>query len=449
MNRVRFAGAALLLALSSSLAQAQVLQQPTVSTYGHGHMVRDTSGNVILAATFSSAVTKFRASDGAVLWNTSVTSSYGQLAIDSSNNVYVSGTTAGTDGQGRAVALLILTKISSSGAVLWTAQRNVGLVSEHSSAGPIAIGSNGSVYVMGTCGNSSALTAPATLVRFAASNGAVQLPTLSLGGVADFGADMATHTLRVDSSNNVYWTSPTGLKRFTSTLGTSATWSGQIPVRAIAFSGTSVYITGAEPSGSSYRMYVAKLSASSLTTTWSHPFGFQTRTDPYPGIGVVCEPENLTTYGGNALTVDSSGNVYAAGDAVSLDPQHPFTGGTFVKLSPSNQNLWERHLGVDGVNSSCFDTAMSSNGKLVVSCADMQILNGSSTATAAIYDQNGNQLSFFSNDGPGGVSDAFDHLLIGASGTLFLLDESGYWADDSATREYYVPSIFVYKQTGL
>ena len=449
MTRVTFSAAALLwaLGLSSGVAQAQMmLQQPTPTHAGSGHMVRDTSGNVILSALYG-GVTKFRASDGAVLWDASPGGYYGQLAIDSSNNVYVSGTKTGTDGQGNAVSLLTLTKISSSGAVLWTAQRNIGLVSEHSSAGPIALGSNGSVYVIGTSGNASQPTAPATLVRFSASNGAVQLPTVALGNVLEYSADMPTDALRVDSSNNVYWASPAGLKRFTSTLGGSTTWSGQIPVRAVAFSGTSVYITGAQPTGSSYQMYVAKLTSSGLATSWKYLFPAQPRTDPYPGLGHVCEPGNYATYGGNALAVDSSGNVYAAGDAVS--PNGSFTGGTFAKINSSGQLLWSRQLGFSGLESSCFDTAIGANGKVVVSCADMQLYNGSSTATAAIYDQNGNQLQSFSNDGPGGVSDAFDHLLIGASGTLYLLDESGYWGDPNATWEYYVPTIMVYTQTGL
>lgn len=447
MNRAAcLAGAVLALGLSSQVTQAQVLQQPSPSRSGHGHMVRDSSGNVILSAVYTASVTKFRASDGALLWDASVASSYGQMAIDSSNNVYVSGTQPGTDSQGNVVSMLILTKISPTGTVLWSSRRNIGLVSEHSSAGPVAVGTNGSVYVIGTAGNSSQSTAPATLVRFATSNGGVQ-STLALGNVVDFGADMPSHALRLDGSNNVYWASPAGLKRFTSTLGSSATWPGQRPVRGIGFSGTSVYITGTQSTGSGYQMYVAKLASSGLTTTWKFVFPAQPRTNPYPNVEDVCVSENFTTYGGNALTVDSSGNVYAAGTAVSMDQS--FTGGMFAKLNPSGQLLWTRQFGYSGLEASCFDTAIDPNGELVVSCTDMQFDNASSTALAAIYDQNGNQLAFFSNDGPGGVSDAFDHLLIGTSGTLFLLDESGYWTDSTATSQYFVPSIFVYQQTGL
>ncbi len=135
------------------------------------------------------------------------------------------------------------------------------------------------------------------------------------------------------------------------------------------------------------------------------------------------------------------------GDAVSLD--RSFTGETFAKISSSGQYQWWAEFGYDGLDSSCFDTAIDANGKLVVSCSDAQGDDGSSAALAAIYDQSGNQLSFFTNEGAGGVSDAFAHLLIGTSGTLFLLDESGDWRDQTATSEYYVPSTFVYGQTGL
>lgn len=451
MNRLRlvvFAGVCVLqLASATARAQGWWGQQPSPTQFGHGHIVRDRAGNVIMSAPYST-VTKFRASDGAVLWNASVISN-GRLAIDSGDNVYVSGASSRFDSRGNAVAVLVVTKISSSGGVVWTTRQDLGLVSEHAGAGPIALGSNGSLYVIGTQGNSSQSTAPATLVRMSMSTGAVQLPTASLGRVESFDNDMARHHLRVDSSNNVYWASTAGLVRYSSTLGSPVTWSGHLPIRGIAISGSSVYITGAQVSFSSYQMYVAKLTTG-LSTTWKHLFGGQVRNQAYPGTVDICSPGNETTYGGNAVAVDSGGNAYVAGDSVS--PDGTFVGGTLAKLNANGQFLWSQQIGQNGLDSSCFDVALSANGKVVVSCTDMQLGNYTSTAIAVISDLNGNQLQWVSNDGPGGEDDAFQHLLIGASGTLFLLDDSGYLQQIPGSSDFeqvFVPTIFTYPQMGL
>ena len=438
-----------ILQLTSAVAQAQEwwAQAPTSQQSGHGHMVRDRAGNVLMAAPYGGGVTKFRASDGAVLWNAPAMT-FGQLAIDSSDNAYASALTTRFDSQGRAIAVLVVTKISNAGTIVWTSQTDIGFVSEHGSAGPIVLGSNGSLYVVGTAGNSSQSTAPATLVRMSTSTGSVQLPKVSLGGVVDFGSDMYLNKLRVDSSNNVYWASTAGLTRFSPTLANPVTWSSHLPVRGITVSGGFVYVTGPQAFGSSYAMYVAKLTTG-LSTSWRYTFQAQFRNDPYPPYAEISSPGNPTTYGGNAVAVDSAGNVYAAGDAVS--PDGSFTGGTLAKLSANGQLLWSQQIGQSGLDSSCFDVAVSPNSKVVVSCTDMQHDNQSSTAIAVISDLNGNQLQWFANDGPGGEDDAFDHLLIGASGTLYLLDESGYLVDigNNQTTQVFVPTIFAYPLTGL
>ncbi|HVT99553.1 MAG TPA: PQQ-binding-like beta-propeller repeat protein [Acidobacteriaceae bacterium] len=371
--------------LTAAAAQAQQAweaTQPSPSKNGHGHMVKDSGGNVIMTAPYNTIV-KFRASDGAVLWNIlwdgTSNSSFGQLAIDAGDNVYVSGTVTRFDSGGNPIAVLVVTKLSPSGSIVWTGRQDLGTVSEHSSGGAIALGSNGSLYVIGTRGNSSAPTAPATLVRMSTSTGAVQLPTVSLGGVIDFSADMPMERLLVDSSNNVYWSSASGLTRYSSTLGSPVTWSGHLPVRGMKISGTSVYITGPQASSSSSQMYVAKLTTG-LATTWKYLFRAQPRSAPYPGLGEIGTPGSDTTYGGNAVTVDSSGNVYAAGDAVTSNGS--FTGGALAKFNASGQLLWAQQIGNNGLDAACFDVAVSPNNRVVVGCTDMQVGNGTSTAIA-------------------------------------------------------------------
>jgi hypothetical protein len=270
---------------------------------------------------------------------------------------------------------------------------------------------------------------------------------VSLGGVPDYGGDMQLNALTLDSSNNVYWASPSGLSRYSSTLnGTPIVWTGGLEIRGIAVSGSSVFVTGSQfIGGSEYEMYVAKLASGNLSTTWKYAFPGQFRNSTYPGSTDICYPQNYTTFGGNAIAVDASGNVYAAGDAVNV--QGSFVGGTYAKLDSTGHLLWSRQVGQNGLDSACFDIAVDTNGKLVVTCTDMQLGNESSTAIAVISDQNGNLLEWFSNDGPGGEDDAFDHVVIGSSGTLYLLDEAGY--PNGYGGQYFVPTIFAYTATGL
>jgi len=219
----------------------------------------------------------------------------------------------------------------------------------------------------------------------------------------------------------------------------------------VASAGVAVYATGIVNHQGSWAMYVARIKASDGTNLSSpYQFGSQAKSVPYPVVGAVLPAggDDTTSYGGNAITVDGSGNIYVAGYATVGSA----SSGIVAKFNASNgSRVWYQAVGYDGLNGTCRDVTLDANSNVYGACTDMRLNNGVSTATCAILDPaNGNQKMFLNNDGPGGQDDVFDHVLIGkpASGkpvTLFLLDEA---AADVPPRTVY-PTIFRYSVSGL
>jgi hypothetical protein len=251
--------------------------------------------------------------------------------------------------------------------------------------------------------------------------------------------------LAVDGSNNVYCGSLTSFLRLTSTLGATATWTLSLIVRGIAFSGSSIYVTGTATSGSGqWHMYVSKLVASTGATTWTSAAANQSRPLAYPGNDIFT-PSNSTTYGGNAVRVDGQGNVYVASTSVTGS----FAGGTLTKHSQFTGTVtWSKQIGYDDLDSTCFDVTTDASNNVYVSCTDHQQHTFSSSAIAVIYNSSGVEQLWLSNDGPGGLDDGFERVLLAPSGGLYLLDESGTW-NFAGTDEVFVPWIWKYTITGL
>src|SRR5262249_13137872 len=153
-----------------------------------------------------------------------------------------------------------------------------------------------------------------------------------------------------------------------STLSTQ-NWSLNAIVRAIAISGSNVYITGPAKSAGNWFMYVTKLNTSA-SVIWSQGFGSQSRPTGYPN-NMPIYPGNSSTFGGNAIRVDGAGNVYAAGTAVVSG----FTGGMLFKWNSSGVQQWSKQIGYSGLDSTCFDVTTDASNNVYVGCTDLQTGN--------------------------------------------------------------------------
>jgi uncharacterized delta-60 repeat protein len=137
---------------SGSVQWQQRLGNTTTYTYGGGIAI-DSSGNLYVVGTSSShiVVAKYNNS-GTIQWQRSLSSSYSDygigVAVDSSGNVYISGYGGGPNQQ------CIIAKYDSSGSIQW--QRNLSNSSLSVRFNKIAVDSSGNIHVFGFISGSPA-----------------------------------------------------------------------------------------------------------------------------------------------------------------------------------------------------------------------------------------------------------------------------------------------------
>ena len=187
---------------SSGVIQWQRSLGGTASDYGQGVAV-DSSGGVYIGGITSSAgqgsndmmIAKYNSS-GVIQWQRTLgTSGNDQghyVATDSSDNVYLCGTSA-TSGAG--MEELIIAKYNSSGTIQW--QRRLG-GSANDVAYGVATDSSNNVYVCGSTRSNSSNTD--VLIAKYNSSGTIQWQRLLYGSS---GSDIARR-IATDSSGNVY-----------------------------------------------------------------------------------------------------------------------------------------------------------------------------------------------------------------------------------------------------
>ena len=238
-------------------------------------------------------VTKFNPSGSALVFSTyhgGLQSDYGNaIAVDSSGNVYLTGTTSssnfptasplqpalagGTDA--------FVTKFNPSGSALVFSTYHGGFQSDYGNA--IAVDSSGSAYVTGTTSSNNFPTAnplqpslngasDAFVTKFNPPGSALIYSTYHGGSLTEFGFGIA-----LDSSGNAYVTGQTGSTNFT-------TINARQPVNA---GGGDAFLTKFNPSGSS-------LIYSTYHGGWTDDIG-------------------------RGIAVDSSDNVSVTGSTLSFD----------------------------------------------------------------------------------------------------------------------------------
>lgn len=303
------------------------------------YMAIDNTGDILENSLFQSSILKYD-TNGNLLWSAAATAeNQGRVIVDSANNVY-------TDGIGEIFSnsvlylTLSLEKISPTGNILWSANYVLAFDNEDAHAGPMVIGSNGSIYVAVRGAPFSQPTAQFWIVRVNTSNGALQ-KIVSPGNSTDASYAMPESVMTLDGNNNVYYGGTQGILSYSSDLSTlrwnkfsTSNSNSTYYVRAIICdSANNVYETGLSPSGpnsSAYTMITKRLNNSNGSVTWTSSNFLPVNLGE--GFYPTTDPAKDRRYGGNALALDSAGQLYAVGCAQDTSG---FIGGVLVKYNPS------------------------------------------------------------------------------------------------------------------
>lgn len=348
-------------------------------------------GDVTLGGYNDAFVVKINSAGSAIVWATFLGgSSYENLtslAVDSSGNVYCTGTTDSVDFPTTVGAFdttysngdSFVTKINSTGTALVYSTFLGGTDGDY--AARIAVDSSGNAYVAGYTYSTDFPVSGGFDITFNGSSdgfivklnptGTALVWSSFLGGSS---SDYITG-LAVDAAGNVY-------------LG-GYTYSSDFPVVAAydpSFNGGS-------------DCFITKVNAAGTTIAWSTFFG---------GAGYEYV---------ESLAIDGSGNVYITGETslASPGPQYPVTGSAYqISLSGSYSNgfvtkfssagglVWSSYF---GGNSSTYCTGIALDGTSPVITGYTYSTNLAFT-TAGAYDriQNGSADVFVAKFNPGGGS---------------------------------------------
>jgi Ricin-type beta-trefoil lectin domain-like len=402
-------------------------------------IVLDSAGNVIESALYGTLVTKYNAA-GQVVWSHQVATAItymgtsgdltGHMVVDSAGNIYVS-----TRNDDRVASpqlgILGLAKLSSSGTILWTqsiilAGSDGKSGGENMAVGPMALGTNGSLYVVGTSANFSNATAPVSIVRVDASTGAVQKNLPVTGpGTTDWGTNMSNSVLVLDSANNVYWGGPEGISSFASDL--SVRWSNnQSAVRAVVLDASNnVYAAGyASNSSGGYDFIVKRLSNTNGAQVWGDQNFGEFETEP-------------ASRGFNALAIDSRSQLYAVG-APNINAQ------TIYKIDATTGNyVWFR-----GNNETDLAVALDANDNVYVA-GTTAFGDPSGDGLLNVYDPQGNVLWSQTYNGPGNLNDAFTHVAVDNKGGVYLPSDTLVPGPPGSGLNPLTPEIVKYSESGL
>ena len=373
------------------------------------------------------------------------------VAIDSNNNVYITGYTVGSlDGSNAGSFDAFLAKYDSTGTKVWTRQLgSTGADYAYS----VAIDSNNNVYITGSTrgslDGSNAGSHDAFLAKYDSTG--TKVWTRQLGST---GADYA-RGVAIDSNNNVYITGytlgslvgsnagsddaflakydSTGIRVWTKQLGTS---SSDVARGVAIDSNNNVYITGYTAGGldgtnaGAYDAFLAKYDSTG-TKVWTRQFGTSSVDLP------------------SGVAIDSNNNVYITGYTVgSLDGSNAGSFDAFLaKYDSTGTKLWTKQLGTSGAEDS-LGVAIDSNNNVYITGSTGGNLDGTNAglddAFLAKYDSTGTrvwtkQLGSTASDQALGVAiDSNNNVYITGS-TFGSLAGSNAGLDDAFLAKYLAP----------
>jgi len=257
------------------------------------------------------------------------------IAIDGSNNIYVTGESCYSSGTISSVGYATTKYSPDSNEAVWFA-RYTGPVHD-ASARAIAVDSSDNIYVTGISAGSGTGPDYATIKYSPDSNEAVWVARYNAHSNSFDGA----RAIAIDSNNNIYVTGKSeGIGTFYDYVtikyspdSNEAVWvaryngpeNGSDIPEAIAIDGSdNVYVTGSSMSSPGVFDYATiKYSPDSNQPTWIARYNSHSS-----GFGAAC-----------AVAVDSNNNIYVTGR--SLSPTLDNTDYVTIKYAPdSNQPVW-------------------------------------------------------------------------------------------------------------
>jgi len=328
---------------------------------------------------------------GNIQWVARITggTTFGGIAVDNSQNVYViggftgttltffnaNGTTFGTltNGSSTSSSDVFVAKYKSNGTVEWTARMgSTATVDDLGSS--IAIDSSGNVYVTGYY-----VSSPLDVFNAGGGSGA----SLTFDGVSD------CFIVKYDTSGIVQWATRIG--------GTSQENGNGIAVD----SSGNVYVTGFY--SASARVY--NLNGTTYATL-SGTGGFIVKYDTSGAPQWVVRITGAGGEVGNAIDVDSSGNVYVTGNFSSATATFLNANGTtagtlsavgnndtfFVKYNTSGANQWIARIA---------GTGSESGNAIAVDISGNVYVTGTYSSDVSIYNSSGPSFGSFAFTGTG------------------------------------------------
>jgi len=387
------------------------------------HIAVDSSGNIYVTGTFDEpygtfATVKYDA-NGTELWAqpyidaTASVSMCRDLIIDASGNVFVAAQSYGNS------ADYVTVKYDTNGKEFWKRKFN-GPSSGYENSSSISLDSSGNVFITGFSeGDFATIKYTPSLEEWVARydgagdsdhayslvldpDGNVYVTGYSVGGSTDY--DYAT--IKYDNSGNELWEA-----RYDGTI------SGLDIAKSIAVdSSGNVYVTGHSEGSSNVYDYTTIKYNSSGNKLW------EARYDS-PGSGLE-EAESIA--------VDSSGNVYVTGYTIGDGTGEDYT---TIKYDSSGNELWvARYDGPGNYEDEAKSLVVDNSGNVYVTGYSWG--SGTNRDYATIkYDSSGNELWVARYDGTGGFEDEAYSLAADSDGNVYVTGWS-LVSDADSTYDY-------------
>lgn len=419
-NRLRILAITSCLLFGVTLDALAVIQLPNLS----GAITVDSAGSVyVTGSSYGSGTGKDYAT---VKYNSSGTQQWASryngtgssddiayaIAVDSSGNVYVTGSSTGS-GTGLDYATI---KYNSSGTQQWAVRYN-GPAGSDDIAYAIFVDGSGNVYVTGSSTGSGTSTDYAT-VKYN-SSGSQQWVARYNGPVSD---KDAAYAISVDSSGNVYVTgastgSGTGFDYATIKYNSSGTqqWAsryngtggGDDNAYSLVIDGSAnVYVTGSSQGSGSLDYATVKYNSSG-TQQWAARYD-----GPASGDDIAY-----------FLALDTSNNVYITGSSSGL-------GGTgldyaTIKYNSSGTQQWaSRYNGTAGGDDIAYAIAVDSSANAYVTGSSLGSGGTGLDYATVEYNSSGTQLWASRYNGAAGGDDKANAIFVDSSKNVYVTGSS-------------------------
>ncbi|MEZ4744416.1 MAG: SBBP repeat-containing protein, partial [Bdellovibrionota bacterium] len=396
------------------------------------------------------------------------------ITLDSNGNIYIAGATSGSLGETNAGSSDgFVAKFDSNGKVIWIKQLGNITVGANASASDslkaIAINSSEEIYVtgmsLGNLGETNGGNSDIIAAKLDSDGNLIwlkQLGQTTLGVTAPSGFEDA-HDIKIDSIGDVYITGETGgdladtnggllydiyIAKLTSAgnlawikqLGNSAPPGIDSSNIDYAYglaldSSDNIYVTGttfgslAETKSGGYDTYVIKFDSSG-NLSWARQLGNTT-------IGANANAEDV----GEDIAIDSSGNIFITGYTSSAlgESSAGLIDIYLAKFNNAGTFQWVKQLGNTTIGSSGNNNdysksiSIDSSGSLYIGGYTASSLGeasgGSSDAYAAKFDSMGTltwlkQLGYTTIGGGSSNSETSNSIVLDASGNIYMAGET-------------------------